>query len=75
MSTTKPGFWRVGHAPTLFTALLYFDLTFAVWVMNGALARFIGDELHRSAGEMGLMLSVPVIAGALMRFPLGVLSQ
>jgi NNP family nitrate/nitrite transporter-like MFS transporter len=75
MRTTKPGFWSSGHAPTLFTALLYFDLTFAVWVLNGALAPFIGDELHLSPGQKGLMLSVPVIAGALMRFPLGVLSQ
>jgi NNP family nitrate/nitrite transporter-like MFS transporter len=74
-STPRASFWKVGHAPTLFTALLYFDLTFAVWVLNGALAPFIGEELHLSPAQKGLMLSVPVIAGALMRFPLGVLSQ
>src|SRR5262245_45792271 len=71
----RGGFWSVGHPGTLFTAFLYFDLTFAVWVLNGALAPFIGDEFHLSPAQKGLMLSVPVIAGALMRFPLGVLSQ
>jgi NNP family nitrate/nitrite transporter-like MFS transporter len=76
--TTKSrlaGFWRAGHPGTLFSAFLYFDLTFAVWVLNGALAPFISEEFHLSAAQKGLMLSVPVIAGALMRFPLGVLSQ
>lgn len=68
-------FWRSGHKGTLFAAFLYFDFTFAVWVLNAAMAPFISEELHLSAGEKGLMLSVPVIAGALMRFPLGVLSQ
>ena len=72
---SRSSFWKSGHPPTLFTAFLYFDLTFAVWVLNGALAPFISEELHLDAAEKGLMLSVPVIAGALMRFPLGVLSQ
>ncbi len=24
-------FWKAGHAPTLFAAFLYFDLSFMVW--------------------------------------------
>ena len=68
-------FLRSGHPGTLFTALLYFDFCFAVWVLNGAMAPFIAQEFHLSAAEKGFMVSVPVIAGALMRFPLGVLSQ
>jgi NNP family nitrate/nitrite transporter-like MFS transporter len=68
-------FLRSGHPGTLFTSLLYFDFCFAVWVLNGAMAPFIAQEFHLSAAEKGFMVSVPVIAGALMRFPLGVLSQ
>jgi NNP family nitrate/nitrite transporter-like MFS transporter len=64
-----------GHAGTLFTALLYFDFCFAVWVLNGAMAPFIAAEFGLSPAEKGFMVSVPVIAGALMRFPLGLLSQ
>jgi NNP family nitrate/nitrite transporter-like MFS transporter len=76
MRTTRwKAFLRAGHLPTLLTALLYFDFCFAIWVLNAAMAPFISEELHLSAAEKGLMLSVPVIAGALMRFPLGLLSQ
>lgn len=68
-------FYHAGHLGTLVTSFLYFDFCFAVWVLNGAMAPFISEEFHLSPSEKGLMVSVPVIAGALMRFPLGVLSQ
>jgi NNP family nitrate/nitrite transporter-like MFS transporter len=68
-------FLRTGHAPTLFAAFLYFAFSFFVWVLNGAMAPFISESFGLDAAQKGLMLSVPIIAGALMRFPLGVLSQ
>src|SRR5579872_6608572 len=68
-------FLKSGHPGTLFTALLYFDFTFAVWVLNSALSPYISDEFGLSPALKGLMTSVPVWAGALMRFPLGILSQ
>jgi len=74
MSSFKT-FLRSGHAPTLFAAFLYFDFTFAIWVLNGAMAPFITETFHLNAAQRGFMVSVPIIAGALMRFPLGVLSQ
>src|SRR5688500_16864237 len=66
---------KSGHPGTLFTALIYFDFCFAVWVLNGAMAPFISNDFGLSDVEKGIMVSVPVIAGALMRFPLGLLSQ
>ena len=68
-------FLKSGHAPTLFASFLYFDFTFAIWVLNGAMAPFITEDLKLSAAQKGLMLSVPIFAGALMRFPLGILAQ
>jgi NNP family nitrate/nitrite transporter-like MFS transporter len=68
-------FLKAGHLGTLLTALLYFDFCFAIWVLNGAMAPFISEEFHLSPAQKGFMVSVPVIAGALMRFPLGLLSQ
>jgi NNP family nitrate/nitrite transporter-like MFS transporter len=44
-------------------------------VLNGAMAPFISEALSLSPAQKGLMLSIPIIAGALMRFPLGVLAQ
>ena len=68
-------FLRSGHAPTLFAAFLYFAFSCCTWVLNGAMAPFISESFHLSPAQKGLMLSVPIIAGALFRFPLGVLSQ
>lgn len=64
-----------GHSPTLFAAFLYFSFSCCIWVLNGAMAPFIGETFSLSPAQKGLMLSVPIIAGALMRFPLGILSQ
>jgi NNP family nitrate/nitrite transporter-like MFS transporter len=68
-------FLQSGHSPTLFAAFLYFSFSCCIWVLNGAMAPFIGETFNLSPAQKGLMLSVPIIAGALMRFPLGILSQ
>ena len=68
-------FLKSGHPPTLIAAFLYFDFSFAVWVLNGAMGPFISEAFHLSPTQIGLMVSAPTLAGAFMRFPLGVLSQ
>ncbi|MEZ5606640.1 MAG: MFS transporter [Burkholderiaceae bacterium] len=68
-------FLNAGHAPTLLAAFIYFAYSCGVWVANGAMAPFIKESLALSPAQVGLMLSVPIFAGALMRFPLGVLAQ
>ena len=68
-------FLKSGHPMTLFASFLYFDFTFAVWVLNGAMGPFISEQFHLSPAQIGLMVSLPTLSGAFMRFPLGVLSQ
>ena len=68
-------FLHAGHPGTLFTALLYFDFCFAVWVLNGAMAPFFTEEFKLSPSETGLLVSVPVLSGAILRLPLGVLAE
>src|SRR5438552_273642 len=68
-------FLRAGHPPTLAAAFFYLTFTFVVWVLNGAMAPFISEAYHLTPAQKGLMLSIPIVAGALMRFPLGVLAQ
>ena len=68
-------FLNSGHSPTLFAAFLYFSFSCCIWVLNGAMAPFISETFNLSPAQKGLMLSVPIVAGALMRFPLGLLSQ
>ncbi len=66
---------KSGHPGTLVAAFLYFDFCFAIWVLNGAMGPFLTQSFHLSAAQTGFMVSIPTLAGALMRFPLGVLSQ
>ena len=68
-------FTRSGHMPTLFAAFVYFSFSCCIWVLNGAMAPFISETYHLTPAQKGLMLAVPILAGALMRFPLGILSQ
>lgn len=66
---------KSGHPPTLFAAFLYFDFCFAIWVLNGAMGPFITETYRLSPAQTGFMISLPILAGAIMRFPLGVLAQ
>lgn len=69
----KSNFWKAGHTPTLFSAFLYFDLSFMVWVLLGPLAVQIALDLQLSPAQKGLMVATPVLAGALLRIVMGVL--
>ena len=61
------GFLKAGHVPTLFAAFLYFDISFMVWVVLGPLAVQIARDLELNAAQKGLMVAVPVLAGAAFR--------
>ena len=74
MSSFKT-FLQSGHGPTLFASFLYFAFSCCIWVLNGAMAPFITEEYNLTPAQKGLMLSIPIFAGALMRFPLGLLAQ
>jgi NNP family nitrate/nitrite transporter-like MFS transporter len=67
------GFLKAGHLPTLFASFLYFDLSFMVWVLLGPLGVAIAKTLHLDAGHKGLMVAIPVLAGAALRVVLGLL--
>lgn len=69
----RKGFMKAGHLPTLFAAFLYFDMSFMVWVMLGPMGVQIAKDLSLSPAEKGLMVATPVLAGALLRLPAGVL--
>jgi NNP family nitrate/nitrite transporter-like MFS transporter len=66
-------FWKAGHTPTLFAAFLYFDLSFMVWYILGPMAVQIANDLQLSAQQRGLMVATPILAGAILRFVMGIL--
>jgi len=65
-----------GHAPTLFMAFLYFDMSFMVWTMLGPLASEIAEALALGGrilteGEIATLVSLPILSGAILRIVLG----
>jgi len=74
------GFLKAGNPRTLLAAFLYFlaaflyfDVSFMVWVLLGPLGISIALDLHLNAGQKGLLVATPVLAGALLRVLAGAL--
>jgi NNP family nitrate/nitrite transporter-like MFS transporter len=68
---TFRGFLKSGHAPTLFSSFLYFDLSFMVWVILGPLGVAISKDLHLDPAQKGLMVAIPTLSGAFLRVVAG----
>ncbi|WP_122664577.1 nitrate/nitrite transporter [Pseudomonas viridiflava] len=68
-------FWKAGHKPTLFAAFLYFDLSFMVWYLLGPMAVQIATDLQLTTQQRGLMVATPILAGALLRFVMGIVAD
>lgn len=64
-----------GHWPTLATSFLYFDVSFMVWTMLGALGALIAPALGLDPQEKFLMVSTPILAGAFLRIALSLIGD
>jgi NNP family nitrate/nitrite transporter-like MFS transporter len=71
------GFLKAGHPPTLLCAFLYFDTSFMVWVLLGALANSIvpDPQFALNEAQRGLMLAIPLLGGSILRVVLGLLTD
>jgi NNP family nitrate/nitrite transporter-like MFS transporter len=68
-------FRRAGHTPSLVAALLHFDVSFAIWVILGALGAYIAEDLGLSASQKGVLVAVPLLSAAVARVTFGVLAD
>jgi NNP family nitrate/nitrite transporter-like MFS transporter len=66
-------FLKSGHLPTLAMSFAYFDVSFMVWVLIGVLGVHISADFGLTPGQKGLLVAIPILGGALVRIPLGVL--
>lgn len=66
---------KSGHAPSLFASFLYFDVSFMIWVLLGALGVYITKDFGLSPAEKGLIVAVPILGGSFFRLVLGVLTD
>lgn len=70
MDTTHRLAWRA-----LFVATIAFAANFSIWTLYAVLAIDIQTKLSLSALELGVLLSSPIVSGALLRIPLGIISE
>jgi len=68
-------FRGAGHWPSLLCAFLYFDVSFMIWVLMGALSTSIALDYPLSPFEMGILVATPLLGGAILRVVLGVMSD
>lgn len=68
-------FRRAGHAPTLASAFLYFDISFMVWVILGPLGPFLGESLKLTAAQKGFLTALPLLGGSMFRIVLGLMTE
>ncbi|WP_340695469.1 MFS transporter [Hydrogenobacter thermophilus] len=64
-----------GNPKALFASFLYFDTGFSIWLLLGALAPFIVQELNLSPAQKGFMVAVPVLSAAVFRLNFGHMYQ
>jgi NNP family nitrate/nitrite transporter-like MFS transporter len=64
-----------GHVPTLIASLLHFDVCFTLWTLVGALSLFIGISTGLTPGRLAFLVAVPLLSGAVMRVPIGMLAD
>ncbi|TLU62027.1 NarK/NasA family nitrate transporter [Thalassotalea litorea] len=56
-------------------ATLAFAANFSVWVLYAVIGIHLKSQLGLSATEFGLLLSTPIFSGAVLRLPIGFLSE
>jgi NNP family nitrate/nitrite transporter-like MFS transporter len=68
-------FKQAGHWPTLLSAFLYFDVSFMAWVVLGPLMLYLGQELGLTIEDKFTLVAIPILSGALLRAPMGMLAD
>ncbi|WJH32410.1 NarK/NasA family nitrate transporter [Paenibacillus sp. CC-CFT747] len=68
-------FRKAGHWPSLVSAFLYFDVSFMIWVMLGALSLFVTKDFGLTASQKALMVAIPTLGGSIFRIPMGILAD
>src|SRR4051812_10568297 len=66
---------KSGHAPSLAASFLYFDVSFMIWVILGALGVYITKDFGLSPAQKGFIVGVPILSGSFFRLILGVLTD
>jgi len=68
-------FRKSGHFPSLLSAFLYFDVSFMIWVLCGALSLYITKDFGLTDAQKATMVAIPTLGGSIFRVPMGILAD
>src|ERR1041384_376268 len=68
-------FLKSGHLPTLLGSFVYFDVSFMIWVLLGALGNYVASDLALTPMQKGLMTAIPLLGGSILRLVFGQLTD
>ncbi|OXM86842.1 MFS transporter [Paenibacillus rigui] len=68
-------FRKSGHFPSLLSAFLYFDVSFMIWVLCGALSLYITKDFGLTDAQKATMVAIPTLGGSIFRIPMGILAD
>jgi NNP family nitrate/nitrite transporter-like MFS transporter len=68
-------FLASGDTPTLASAFAYFCVSSTIWVLFGGLANLIAADFSLNDSQKGFLVALPLLGGALLRLPLGILAD
>jgi len=71
----RSDFLKSGHTPSLFSAFLYFDVSFMIWVLLGPLAVIIMNDFGLTESQKANLVALPTLGGAILRLVLGLLTD
>lgn len=71
----QKSFLKSGHIPTLFSAFLYFDVSFMIWVLLGPLSVIIMNDFQMNAAQKANLVALPILGGSILRIVLGLLTD
>ena len=60
-----------GHWPSVIGAWLHLTVSFMVWLLMGALSLTLAQDFHLSQTDTALVVSLPLLSGALLRIVAG----
>jgi MFS transporter, NNP family, nitrate/nitrite transporter len=71
----RKSFLQSGHKGSLFSAFLYFDMSFMIWVMLGPLSVLIAKDFSLDAAQKANLVALPALGGSMLRLVLGYLTD
>lgn len=75
LANMNPAIHKAQSTRALIIATIAFAVNFSVWTLYSVMSIELKQKLGLSATQTGLLLSAPIVTGAILRLPIGILCE